>query len=770
MLGDLELPAVDAIIAGRYRIDASLGKGGMGVVYRAEDLIVGEPVALKVLLSSDGKALERFRSELLLARRVTHPNVGRTYDMGVDGKLHFLTMELVGGDSLRGLLRSSGPLPISDIGHYLSQVASGLAAAHAARVVHRDLKPSNVLVTCEGRVVVIDFGVASMAEGGRAAEGTLDYMSPEQLEGAPAAPSHDVFSLGCVAFELATGLFPFPGEAPIERARARLELRPRLEELESPRLREIVAACLARRPEDRPKAEDLVARFAALENPASARVAVVPAPNVEAPTKPAPFAAAPTLVIARFEQRAISAPLDLGAAVAEEITDVLSMTKGLRVLATNVAEDIDWKDLSSWARTKTVDYVVGGKIEQLAGGSARITLRLVEAKSGAQLLASQLEAGSGGLAGIASNIAMRVAEALRLELEVIAHEPIPDEAALAFLEGRRLLRAGETPLLALHALDRCLSSTPSFAPAVAARAVALARAFHLGDDTFNDWSKELPAAEARALELAPLLPDTHLAIGIHALNEMRFADGLRALYRAVELAPTHALAHEIIGRVECEAGQASRGMERLELAITLDPKLHASLHQVARAHALRGHLDTFNATIARLSATGRPALAETLMLLARVALWYRDAERAKEVLATLDQQSHGKGSMREYAFRIIRDVAALVAGSSSIQVLRATEPVRFSLPLSTRLRSTMLQVCADYEAAYGDPERALVNLELSVSQGLMDIEWLSRSPALDRIRHEPELTRAEEEVTRRVAELWTQRLAPGLSVLPPALP
>lgn len=615
MLGDLELPAVDAIIAGRYRIDASLGKGGMGVVYRAEDLIVGEPVALKVLLSSDGKALQRFRSELLLARRVTHPNIGRTYDMGVDGKLHFLTMELVGGDSLRGLLRSSGPLPISDIGHYLSQVASGLAAAHAARVVHRDLKPSNVLVTCEGRVVVIDFGVASMAEGGRAVEGTLDYMSPEQLEGAPAAPSHDVFSLGCVAFELATGLFPFPGEAPIERARARLELPPRLEELESPKLREIVASCLARRPEDRPKAEDLVARFAALENPASARVAVVPAPNVEAPTKPAPFAAAPTLVIARFEQRAISAPLDLGAAVAEEITDVLSMTKGLRVLATNVAEDIDWKDLSSWARAKTVDYVVGGKIEQLAGGSARITLRLVEAKSGAQLLASQLEAGSGGLSEIASNIAMRVAEALRLELEVIAHEPIPDEAALAFLEGRRLLRAGETPLLALHALERCLSSRPSFAPAVAARAVALARAF----------------------------------------------------------------------------------------------------------------------------------------------------------LAILDRQSHGKGSMREYAFRIIRDVAALVAGSS-IQVLRATEPVRFSLPLSTRLRSTMLQVCADYEAAYGDPERALVNLELSVSQGLMDIEWLSRSPALDRIRHEPEFTRAEEEVTRRVAELWTQRLAPGLSVLPPALP
>jgi serine/threonine-protein kinase len=206
------------LLAGRYRIVAVLGKGGMGEVYRADDLLLEQPVALKFLPEAAGRdeaALERFRNEIRVARRVSHPNVCRVYDVGeVDG-LTFLSMEYVDGEDLASLLRRIGRLVGDKALEIARQLCAALAAAHREGVLHRDLKPANIMLDGRGRVVVTDFGLASLAErveGMEARNGTPAYMAPEQLAGQEVTALSDVYSLGLVLYEIFTGKRAFAAE------------------------------------------------------------------------------------------------------------------------------------------------------------------------------------------------------------------------------------------------------------------------------------------------------------------------------------------------------------------------------------------------------------------------------------------------------------------------------------------------------------------------------------------------------------------------------
>ena len=199
------------LIAGRYRIIALLGKGGMGEVYRADDLTLGQQVAVKFLpdeAASDEGLLERFRNEVRMARRVSHPNVCRVYDVGeVDGQT-FYTMEYVDGEDLSSLLRRIGRLPQDKAIEIARQLCAGLAAAHTKGVLHRDLKPANIMLDGRGQAVIMDFGLAGISDDIRGAEirsGTPAYMAPEQLAGQEVSPRSDLYSLGLVLYEVFTG-------------------------------------------------------------------------------------------------------------------------------------------------------------------------------------------------------------------------------------------------------------------------------------------------------------------------------------------------------------------------------------------------------------------------------------------------------------------------------------------------------------------------------------------------------------------------------------
>ncbi len=199
------------ILADRYRIVGLLGKGGMGEVYRADDLKLSQPVALKFLPDrylTDGAALARFHREVRVARQVSHRNVCRVYDIGeIDGK-HFLSMEFIKGEELSSLLRRIGRLPSDKAVQIARQICAGLAAAHDNGILHRDLKPANVMIDGDGNARITDFGLAGLAEEIRADEisaGTPAYMAPEQLDNQPPSVRSDIYSLGLVLYELFTG-------------------------------------------------------------------------------------------------------------------------------------------------------------------------------------------------------------------------------------------------------------------------------------------------------------------------------------------------------------------------------------------------------------------------------------------------------------------------------------------------------------------------------------------------------------------------------------
>src|SRR6266516_6480244 len=199
------------MLAERYRIVGLLGKGGMGEVYRADDLKLGQPVALKFLpdhLMRDGAAVARFHREVRVARQVSHKNVCRVYDIGEMEGRHYLSMEFIKGEELSSLLRRIGRLPEDKAIQIARQICAGVAAAHDRGVLHRDLKPANVMIDEHGNARITDFGLAGLAEEfhqDELAAGTPAYMAPEQLEGKDQTVRTDIYSLGLVLYELFTG-------------------------------------------------------------------------------------------------------------------------------------------------------------------------------------------------------------------------------------------------------------------------------------------------------------------------------------------------------------------------------------------------------------------------------------------------------------------------------------------------------------------------------------------------------------------------------------
>ena len=205
-------PTAGDVLAQRYRMIARIGRGGMGDVWRADDLVLGTPVALKLIHSAGTEARRQIIHEVRLARQITHPAVCRVFDVGEDQGRVFLSMELVEGEDLATLLKHAGRLPSEKVVDIARQLCEGLAAAHARGVLHRDLKPANVLVDNDGRVRITDFGIAVTQHDSRrpALVGTPAYMAPEQLKpGARLSECTDLYALGLILYELLTGEHPF---------------------------------------------------------------------------------------------------------------------------------------------------------------------------------------------------------------------------------------------------------------------------------------------------------------------------------------------------------------------------------------------------------------------------------------------------------------------------------------------------------------------------------------------------------------------------------
>jgi len=275
----------------RYRVAGLLGRGGMGEVYRADDLLLGQAVALKFLpesLKDDPDRLERFYDEVRIALRITHPVVCRTHDVQHHEGQPFLSMELVDGEDLKTLLRRIGRLPTDKALEIARQLCAGLAAAHAQGVLHRDLKPENVMIDGEGRVRITDFGLAAAAESIQDEDvrsGTPAYMAPEQLAGRDVTTASDVYALGLVLYELFTGKRAFTGRSYQELMRQHAETdvaRPTsvVSDLD-PAVEQVILRCLEKDPARRPATPLAVAASLPGTDPLAAALAAGETPSPE---------------------------------------------------------------------------------------------------------------------------------------------------------------------------------------------------------------------------------------------------------------------------------------------------------------------------------------------------------------------------------------------------------------------------------------------------------------------------------------------------------
>lgn len=411
--------ASPTLLAGRYEVQGLLGGGAMGAVYRAFDRALEEAIALKVLrreLARDPDALERFRREVKLARRVTHANVARTFDLGEsDGEL-FLTMELVLGESLGARLAREGALPLAEAARITGEVVRGLVAAHAADVVHRDLKPDNVMLD-GARVVITDFGVARAVARGDARRsmgvtGTPAYMAPEQVEGrADVDGRADFYALGVMLFEMLTGELPFDGDSALAIAAARLTR-------EAPDVTTFAPALPAAA---RDLVGDLLVRDRArrLTDPSVllARVDALSRSDADAPPsrRRGPSAAEisrreRTVAVVPFSNRGVEADLYLAEGLAEDVVDALSVVSGVRVRPLSQVRELAGRDARDAGRILGVDVVVEGSVRR-EGERLRMSVRLITVQDGFQLWAKRLIVEPGALSSLGDQIADEVAGA-----------------------------------------------------------------------------------------------------------------------------------------------------------------------------------------------------------------------------------------------------------------------------------------------------------------------------------------------------------------------
>jgi serine/threonine-protein kinase len=758
-LGEVVL-AAGREFAGRYQIVRELGRGGMGVVFVAHDREVGEDIALKVLppaAQMRAEALERFRREVRLARRVTHRNVARTYDIGDASGVHYLTMELVEGESLAAILERERTLPVPRAAELALQICAGLAAAHDAGVVHRDLKPANILVERGGRLVITDFGIARSIAGDAQLTsnivGTPAFMAPEQVRGHEATAKTDLYALGLILYRMLTGADPFAADSVLAAAVARLDGEPpdpRQHAALPDGLVEIVLGCLRRSPDLRPADARVVATALGGFADQSASRATIGLDRSPSGAVLRPFALVDPgehgLAVLPFRHRGPPDTAYIAEALTDELIDILSMTRGLRVCSRGATEKFrDDRDPHAIGQALGVDKVVEGTL-QVGGAKLRVAVRLIDVASGFQAWSDRFDCELEDVFDLQDEIARRVAETLRVELEERKHVgTAPPEAVDLYLQARALRRPYEDIDKAVKLLERVVAMAPAFKPGRAALADACVTAWLFPGHLERDYQALARQAVCDALELAPDLADSHVVDARLAVGDGRYADAARSLATAIRIAPTHGPAHDYLGMLQLECGRPAEGKRRVEMTRKLDPTLALGQIALGRHYALRGEDEKFAGYVEAASAPSvRYGLAFVQL---RRAGWRRDRAELHALVRQFEAGSQASAS-----------VAAMLG-----HVFLADEPPRDGEAImnralgehpSVRSLSFGLQLSAEVYGVHGRVEQALEYVTRAAEQALADVEWITLCPALDSLRERPVFAEIQRTVELRAHEVW----------------
>ncbi|MGI9077832.1 MAG: protein kinase domain-containing protein, partial [Gemmatimonadaceae bacterium] len=614
---------LQATLGSTYRLERELGGGGMSRVFVADETALGRKVVVKVLAPelSAGVSAERFTREIRLAAQLQHPNIVPLHVAGIAAGLPYYTMPLVEGLSLRSRLTNKEGLPATECTHVLRDVARALSYAHEHGVVHRDIKPENVLLSGDAAVVT-DFGIAKAVTAATTLPradtltqlgtgvGTPAYMAPEQASGDPATDHRaDIYSLGCLGYELLTGKPPFADqelhrltiahavEVPVPIGPGRPDV-PR-------QLADLVMQCLEKNPNARPQsAREILGRLDSVGTPALqnrrpagtasrirmaigigvAVVAVLLAAGFAVKMRGRDQAMTPggdvrSLAVLPFENvGGDTANTYFADGMADELTVALAKLPTLRVAARSSAYAFKGKraDVREVARALDVGAVLEGTVRR-AGERLRVSAQLTSAADGLVMWSESYEREGSDIFAVQDDIAKAIATALRVKFDtgLPVRPGTPQgtenlEAYDLFLRGQYFQR-GPGVRRAVEYFEQAIRKDPAFARAHAGLGAALGLVPFYVDAPVQPAVTQATRAAERAVALDSMLADGYAALGRAYTLASRWEEGNAAFRRAIALDPNYALAHSWYGHNLLGMGRAAEAAEEMRIAARLDP-------------------------------------------------------------------------------------------------------------------------------------------------------------------------------------------------------
>ena len=590
--------AEDALVGlqlGHYRVVERIGAGGMGEVYRAQDQHLGRDVAIKVLppgTLTDETARTRFRNEALTLSRLNHSNIATIHDFDTQAGVDFLVMEYVPGTTLSEKL-AAGPLPEKEVARLGAQLAEGLTAAHEQAVIHRDLKPGNLRLTTDGRLKILDFGLARLVQPvsgsaetetlseTRALAGTVPYMAPEQLRGEKVDARSDVWAAGVVLYEMSTGKLPFEGKTSPAVADQILHaqtaspqrLQPRL----SSRLADIILKCLEKDAENRyQSAKELQVDLRRMMSPTSAASSIAGAPRKRARSKRIrSLAVLPLTNFSRDPEQEYFAD-----GMTETLICDLAKLRGVKITSRTSVMRYKGSEtpLPQIANELNVDAVVEGSVLRV-GPRVRITAQLIHAATDTHVWAESYDRDFADVLLVQSEIARAIAREIQVAItpeeakRLTRARRVNPEAYEAYLKGRfhwyKLSR--EHLDTALKYFEVSSEKDPSDPLAYVGLAGVWCSRGDCGLVPPREAFPKAKAAALKAIELDDSLAEAHISMGMIRAAEWNWDEATKEYSCAAELTPSSAEAHFFLADLAISRGRPEEWKRHVERALELDP-------------------------------------------------------------------------------------------------------------------------------------------------------------------------------------------------------